>query len=126
MAGLRRGKESTRGSALGMTMDMGTVPMGKGSRGASGVELGEKAGSRKSDCKKKRDKVSVSPRGCHRSPPPYVRHQNCRLQGTLNTGAGGEGLTSSGGGGRVGVGIWGRLLNLAPFRTSWMWSLNWF
>lgn len=33
-------------------------------------------------------------------------------------------LTSNGGGGRGGVGICGRLLNLAPFRTSWMWSLN--
>lgn len=33
-------------------------------------------------------------------------------------------LTSNGGGGRGGVGICGRLLNLAPFRTSWIWSLN--
>lgn len=34
MAGFSRGKESARGSALGMTMGTGTGPMGKGSRGA--------------------------------------------------------------------------------------------
>lgn len=33
MAGLSRGKERARGSALGMTMGTGTGPMGKGSRG---------------------------------------------------------------------------------------------
>lgn len=47
MVGLSSGKESTRGSALGMTMGMGTVPMGKGNRGAR-EELGWKAGRRKS------------------------------------------------------------------------------
>lgn len=33
MAGFRRGKESARGSALGMTMRTGTGPMGNGSLG---------------------------------------------------------------------------------------------
>lgn len=33
MAGFRRGKESARGSALGITMGTGTGPMGNGSLG---------------------------------------------------------------------------------------------
>lgn len=33
IAGFRRGKESARGSALGMTMGTGTGPMGNGSLG---------------------------------------------------------------------------------------------